>query len=162
MRPEEHADTEFLFQLFRSYKRAELAALPIDDAQKDTLVRIQFTAQMSGYRAQFPDAFFYLLEHAQAPIGRLVIDQIPTEANIVDFVLMPQWRNQGAGRAVLSEVVTALGRHSSIVRCKVLATNEASLRMCRSIGFARTGETPPFVDLAWFAPERGADTGTGR
>jgi hypothetical protein len=53
LRPERADDADFLFALFRSHALADLAAMPIDDAMKEGLVRMQFASATATYRAAF-------------------------------------------------------------------------------------------------------------
>jgi len=45
-----------------------------------------------------------------------------------------------------------------IVRVSVIASNEASLRMTRRVGFVQVGEVPPFVQLEWRRPQPSVGT----
>lgn len=148
-RPETEADEPFLFALFRSHTLVELAATPVDDTMRDALVRMQFRAQTSGYRAQFPNARFDILERADTPIGRLILDEGDAAGCIVDFALTAECRGRGIGVAILQSTLDRFARLRRPMRCTVLAHNEPSLRMCRRVGFRQIGEQPPFVELEW-------------
>jgi RimJ/RimL family protein N-acetyltransferase len=37
----------------------------------------------------------------------------------------------------------------TVVRCKVLWNNTASLRMCQRLGFVQVGDALPFLQLEW-------------
>ncbi len=152
LRPEEQADADFLFTLFCSHTLAGLTALPVDDIARRALVRIQFTSQTMSYRAQFPQARFDIVEHEQVPIGRLIVDEDPAAACIVDFSLLPAWRACGLGTAILTRVLARVSARSQVVRCKVMWNNAPSLRMCRRLGFVQTGEDLPFLQLEWQPP----------
>ncbi|MDR3529658.1 MAG: GNAT family N-acetyltransferase [Rhodopila sp.] len=149
LRPEQSADGDFLYALFRSHALPGFAALPIDDAMKESLVRMQFTSQTATYRAQYPDARFLVLECDRTPIGRLVLHEGADAATIVDLALLPHTRGGGIGSAVLGGLVTTLRPRGTALRCTVLCTNEASLRMCRRAGFVPIRESPPHVELEW-------------
>ena len=71
---------------------------------------------------------------------------------MVDFVLLPEQRNDRLGRAILGAVLAeqaALGRK---VRAKVMYHNMPSRRMCAAVGFVEIGQEMPFVQLEWRAP----------
>lgn len=151
-RPETEADEPFLFALFRSHALVDLAAMPVDDAMRDALVRMQFRAQTNSYRAQFPNAQFDILERADTPIGRLIVDAGDSAGCIVDFALTPECRGQGIGVAILQAVLDRFAPLRRPMRCTVLAHNEPSLRMCRRVGFHQISEQPPFLELEWRGP----------
>jgi len=123
--------------------------MPVDDAVKEALVRMQFQSQTATYRAQYPDARFDIIERGGTPIGRIVVDPGGEAACIVDFALSPESRGHGLGTAILAGVLDCFARPKRRVLSKVLATNAASLRMCRRVGFAETGSIPPFLQLEW-------------
>ena len=149
LRPERTEDTDFLFTVFRSHKLPELAAMPIDGATREALVRSQFQAQAMSYRAWFPLARFDIVEHDGLPIGRIVIDPGGDTACIVDFALLPAHQGRGLGSAILAAVLQHLAPLRRPVRCKVLVHNEPSIRMCRRVGFRHIGGGPPFLQLEW-------------
>ena len=149
LRPETAGDQSFLFTLFRSHALTELAAMPVDDATRDALVRMQFQAQTAGYRGQFPDARFDVVEQEGSPIGRLIVDEGEAFGCIVDFALIPDHRGRGIGAAILSGILDRFAPVGRPMRCKVLSHNEASIRMCRRVGFQQIDEQPPFLQLEW-------------
>jgi len=157
LRPERPDDAEFLSALFRS--SAPLAAIPVDDAVKETLLRMQFASQTTTYRSQYPGARFDIVEQRGRPIGRLVVDPGGETGCIVDFALLPACRGQGLGSAILVTVLAQFARLGRPVRCSVLAHNEASLRLCRRVGFLQINATLPFVQLEWRPPKTDMATG---
>ena len=152
LRPEVAADEAFLAALFRSTAIAELAALPLADAAKEALVRMQFTSQSASYRSQFPHARFDIVERESEMIGRLVVDPGDEAGCIVDFALLPDFRAHGLGTAILRAVLAPFASAQRRVLCKVLAGNEPSLRMCRRVGFREIEVVPPFLQLEWRPP----------
>lgn len=149
LRPEGDADTDFLFTLFRSHMLTELAAMPVDDATRDMLVRSQFQAQTMSYRTWFPMARFDIVERDGVPVGRIVVDPGTESACIVDFALLPDSRARGLGTAIIAAMLQHLAPLRRPVRCKVLMHNEPSIRMCRRVGFRHIGGEPPFLQLEW-------------
>ncbi len=154
LRPERPEDEALLYRLFRSWALDELALLPADDAVKEALLRFQFGGQMATYRARFPAARFDIIEQAGEPVGRLVVDPgSETEpACFVDFVLLPERRNSGLGRAIIAAVLADYARLGRKVRLKILGHNAPSRRMCAALGFAEIEEQPPFIQLEWTPP----------
>jgi RimJ/RimL family protein N-acetyltransferase len=162
LRPERPDDAGFLSALFRS--AAPLAAMPVDDAVKETLLRMQFASQIATYRSQYPRARFDIVEQRGRPIGRMVVDPGGETGCIVDFALLRECRGQGLGSVILAVVLARFAELGRSVRCNVLAQNEASLRMCRRVGFVQIDAIAPFVQLEWRPPKTdmpaGADART--
>jgi GNAT superfamily N-acetyltransferase len=158
LRPEQSSDADFLYALFRSHMLEELALMPIDAATKEHLVRMQFISQTATYRAQFPQAHFDIVEQDGSPIGRLIVDTGADAGCIVDFALLPERRGAGLGTAILAAVLLDQRRP---VLSKVLYNNEASLRMCRRVGFVHIGGELPFLQLEWRPPAEAGDPAGG-
>jgi RimJ/RimL family protein N-acetyltransferase len=149
LRPERPYDADFLYALFRSHALPGVAAMPVDDAMKESLLRMQFTSQTTSYRAQYPRARFDILERDGTAFGRLIVHEANGVATFVDFALLPDSRGSGIGTAVILRVLDWVAERCAIVRLSVLWNNEASLRMTRRIGFVQVGETPPYIEMEW-------------
>jgi RimJ/RimL family protein N-acetyltransferase len=152
LRPETPQDEAFLFALFRDTALPELALMPVDDATKEALVRMQFASQSQTYRAQFPAARFDIVEQHGTSIGRIVVDDGEPAGCIVDFALVPGSRSKGLGTAILAAVMQHFVRLRRPARCKVLMSNAPSLRMCQRVGFQQIEVIPPFLQLEWQPP----------
>jgi RimJ/RimL family protein N-acetyltransferase len=161
LRPEQPADGDFLYTLFRRHTPVELATLPIDAATREALVGMQFNSQTATYRAQYPAARFDIVERDGTPIGRLVVDDGAAAACIVDFALLPEHCGAGLGTAILAGMLARLAGWGRPVHCQVLCTNEPSLRMCRRVGFVHIGGELPFLQLEW-RPSAGGAAAAGR
>ena len=153
-RPERPDDEALLFGLFCSWALEDLERLPLDDAMKQNMLRIQFAGQTASYRSAYPAASFDIIERDGAPIGRFIVD--PGDATrascFVDFVLLPELRNSGLGRAITAAVMAEQASLGRKVQLKILHHNTPSRRMCAALGFVEIGEEPPFVQLEWSAP----------
>jgi RimJ/RimL family protein N-acetyltransferase len=149
LRPERPDDVDFLYALFRSHMFSDIAGLSVDDGMKESLLAMQFRAQTMGYRMQYPDAQFAILERDGKPFGRLVVHEANHVATFVDFALLPGDRGAGLGTAVILRVLDWVAERCSTVRLSILWNNEASLRMTRRVGFVQVGETPPHVEMEW-------------
>jgi len=158
LRPEQPHDSSFLYTLFRSHMAPCIAAMPVDDAVKESLLRMQFRSQTMTYAAQFAGARFDILERDGTPFGRLIVHEAAGVATFVDFALMPDMRGAGIGTAVIMRILDWVAERCPIVRVSVIASNEASLRMTRRVGFVQVGEVPPFVQLEWRRPQPSVGT----
>ncbi|MFI5032101.1 MAG: GNAT family N-acetyltransferase [Reyranellales bacterium] len=154
LRPERPDDEALLFRLFRSWALEDLEHMPVDAATKENLVRFQFAGQMATYRARFAAASFDIIERHGVAVGRLIVDPGNTEepACLVDFVLLPEVRNDRLGRAIISAVLAEQASLGRKVRVKILWHNEPSQRMCSALGFVEIGREAPFIQLEWSAP----------
>jgi GNAT superfamily N-acetyltransferase len=154
LRPERPDDEALLFALFRSWALEDLDRLPLDAAAKEHLLRFQFAGQTATYRSNFSTASFDIIERDGKPIGRLIVDpgdaQVP--ACLVDFVLLPEQRNNRIGRAIIAAVLAEQASLGRKVRVKILHHNEPSQRMCTALGFVEISRDLPFIQMEWSAP----------
>jgi RimJ/RimL family protein N-acetyltransferase len=149
LRPEQPDDADFLYALFRSHSLAGVAAMPVDDAMKESLLRMQFRSQTMTYRTQYPDARFDVLESDGEPFGRLIVHEAGGIATFVDFALLPNKQGAGLGTAVILRVLDWVAERCAAVRLSILWNNEASLRLTRRVGFVQVGEVPPYIEMEW-------------
>ena len=152
LRPERPDDADFLYALFRSHMLASVAAMPVNDAMKETLLRMQFRSQTMTYRAQYPDSRFDILERDGVPFGHLILHEVDGVATFVDFALLPEERGAGLGTAVMVRLLAWVGERCAVAGLSILWNNEPSLRMTRRIGFVQVAETPPYVEMEWRRP----------
>jgi RimJ/RimL family protein N-acetyltransferase len=154
LRPERPDDEALLFRLFCSWALKDLELMPMDAAARDKLVRFQFTGQTTTYRANYPAASFDIIERDGEPIGRLIVD--PGDARkpscLVDYVLLPDQRNNRLGRAIIAAVLAEQADLGRRVRVDIMVDNQPSQRMCTALGFVEVGRAMPFVQMEWSAP----------
>ena len=136
LRPISPSDEEFLCGLYASTREEELEAVPWDAAQKAAFLQMQFAAQSHHYHTHYPDSDFQIILADGAAVGRLYLHRGPTEFRIVDIALLPEWRGQGIGSALMASVLAeadALGRSVTLY---VEGYNRAS-RLYERLGFVQ-------------------------
>jgi GNAT superfamily N-acetyltransferase len=115
LRGERQQDEAFLRTLYASTRADELAYVPLDAAQVDAFLRMQFDLQRAHYRRHFPAASFLIVELDGRPIGRLYVHYTPADVRVLDIALMPDRRGQGVGtwRPSLSTLRSEASRDDS-------------------------------------------------
>jgi len=146
------ADAAFLYALFVATKAEEMAAMPIDAAGKDFLLRMQFASMTETYRREYPVARFDVVELAGEPVGRIITDVGEDCVTYVDIALLPRAQGRGLATALMLWLLEEPRRLGVPARVNVLAQNAASLRLCQRIGFVEVEHAPPFVRLEWREP----------
>ena len=154
MRPEapDGSDEPFLFHLFASHKMPDMAFMPLDQAGREQLLRIQYRSMTAAYRGQYPNARFDIVALDGRPAGRLITDTNLERVYYVDIAMLPEIQAGGVATALMTAVLDEPRRLGIPGRVKVLSSNVASLRLCEKAGFVVAGESPPYVDLEWRAP----------
>ena len=145
------ADAAFLYALYVATKAAETAAMPIDAAGKDFLLRMQYRSMTTTYRRDYPAARFEIVELAGEPIGQIITDVGRCCVTYVDIALSPVVQGRGLATALMLRMIEEPRRLGLPARVNVLATNAASLKLCERVGFVKLADVPPFVRLEWRA-----------
>jgi ribosomal protein S18 acetylase RimI-like enzyme len=152
LRAERDEDDDFRFQLFCQSCPTEFALLQLEPAALGQLMRFQFHAQTAGYRANFPDARFDIIELASLPIGRIVVDRRRDVLHIVDQAIVPSQRNRGVGTTIMKALMDEAGRAGQMVRLRVASTNDSAMRLYLRIGFVPIMPDPLSIEMEWRAP----------
>jgi ribosomal protein S18 acetylase RimI-like enzyme len=152
LRPERPADAEFLFHVFVHSRASALAQLDWDDPARDALLRMQFRAQHRGYRAQFPNARFDVIECDDTPIGRLIVDRCERAIHVVDVALLPEHRGRGVGTSLLRALLAEAAANGTPVTLRVDRDNRAR-SLYRRLGFATVSEDAIYAAMAWRQPK---------
>jgi ribosomal protein S18 acetylase RimI-like enzyme len=153
LRPEREEDRAFRLVLFRDSRPPEFALLQRQvgpDAFAE-LMRLQFQAQTTSYRASFPRARFDIIELDGAPAGRIVVDRPGAEIHIVDQALTPAMRNRGIGTAIMQSLMDEAAGAGLPVRLKVASSNDPSMRLYLRLGFRPISSIPFYVEMEWRA-----------
>jgi ribosomal protein S18 acetylase RimI-like enzyme len=148
-RSEAAADADFLFALYASVRGPELAAMPVDDAMRKRLLRMQFDAMTRSYRATFPTARYEVIVLNDAPIGRLIVDIEPVRAHIIYIALLPEWRNRRIAEALMMSVLDVPRRLGAVCEATVAHDNAASLRLWSKLGFEERERAAMDVVMEW-------------
>jgi ribosomal protein S18 acetylase RimI-like enzyme len=161
LRPERDEDDDFRFQLFCQSCPTEFALLRLEPAALDQLMRFQFRAQTAGYRANFPDARFDIIQLASLPIGRIVVDRPRDVLHIVDQAIVPSQRNRGVGTTIMTALMDEAGRAGQKVRLMVASTNDSAMRLYQRLGFTPIATELFFIEMEWQAPAVAAPVSVG-
>lgn len=140
------ADSSLLEALFRS-AREYLARLPLPREQLDLLIEQQYSLQQNDYARRWPRARCFVIEHAGTGIGKLHLHEDDTQLHIIDFVLVPQWRGQGLGTAILRAVQDAAGQRR--VTLAVDRHNAGAQRLYRRLGFEVEAVSDSHQSMCW-------------
>jgi ribosomal-protein-alanine N-acetyltransferase len=74
------------------------------------------------------------------PLAFSLAWSVADELQLLDMATHPEHRRQGHGRALLSELLRyARGQHKRLFLLEVRQSNEAAIKLYRSVGFQTTG-----------------------
>jgi ribosomal protein S18 acetylase RimI-like enzyme len=148
LRPATTEDEHFLRQLFASTRATELALMPWDDQQKETFIRMQFSAQSGQYASSYPHAEHSIILWGQDPIGRLLVDKGEREYTLVDIALLADHQNRGIGTRLIKDLLREAAAAGEPVRLHVLA-NGGAMRLYERLGFYQTGGDTVYLEMMW-------------
>jgi ribosomal protein S18 acetylase RimI-like enzyme len=151
LRSERESDEAFRYRLFCQSRPPEWDQLQAAPVLWEQLTRHQFGAQNVGYRSQFPEARFDIIELAGEPIGRIVVDRPGNEIHLVDQAIVPTMRNRGVGTAIMRHLLDEAEYSGLPVRLFVSSGNDPSLRLYLRLGFVPIQNVPAYIELQWRA-----------
>lgn len=141
-------DQPFLFALYHSVRIDELAATGWTDEEKGQFLAQQFGFQHKAYTTNYPGAQLDIVEMDGAPIGRWYVHRGRDDIRVMDIAIMPAWRNQGIGEALLRALMeegASIGKNISI---HVEKMNPA-MRLYHRLGFVKTKDAEVYDLLEW-------------
>jgi ribosomal protein S18 acetylase RimI-like enzyme len=160
IRPAAEADEPFLYALYASTRAEELAAWGWTSAQQERFLQLQFRAQQQHYAA-YPDTVHWIIEQQspsspaqqlRQPLGRLLLSFLPDEIRLVDVALLPDYRGQGLGAALVGWVQAQASAEGKAVRLHVTPDNPAR-RLYERLGFTLLEDRQSHLLLEWCAPK---------
>jgi ribosomal protein S18 acetylase RimI-like enzyme len=154
LKPAGHDDAELLYRIYASTRESELAVVPWDDAEKDAFLRMQFAAQDSYYRANWPNASYDLIVSGDEPLGRLYVERGEDAWMVLDIALLPSYRGQGIGSRLLNGVLADAAAAAKPVRIYVERFNPAR-HLYDRLGFRQIEEQEIYLLMEWKPGEAG-------
>lgn len=148
VRPAEPADRAFERALFATARidRAFLSGWP-----KETLEPFldqQFQFQTVHYARAYPQADRLIVVAQTQAIGRLVLDRGGPEWVLVDIALLPDWRGQGLGEALIGGIQQLAAESGAAVLLSVDMSSRARL-LYERLGFRAIDGSSPNVAMQW-------------
>lgn len=145
------ADLAWLRDLYASTRSAELAAVPWPEQAKRAFLDQQFALQHAHYLSHFADADFLIVETAQAPLGRLYLQRGTTRHVLVDISLLPAWRGQGVGTALIAHAQALAAAARCALSLHVLHANPGAQRLYARLGFVAGNASETHLEMHWCA-----------
>jgi ribosomal protein S18 acetylase RimI-like enzyme len=148
IRPECEQDRVFLERLYRS-TRDDLLQLGLPETMTVNLIGMQFRAQQTGYRQQFPHADYSIVEKQGEAIGYLVTDNCAENIRLVYIAFLPQERNQGHGRRLLQTLQATAALAEKPLTLSVAPQNEPARHLYFSMGFQVGNDDGVNLEMSW-------------
>lgn len=146
LRPVVESDAQFLFEVYASTRRDEVAAWGWDALQQDAFLKMQFNMQRRAYEMQYPQAAHDIILRDDKPVGRLYVYRSNAGIQLTDISLLPEHRGQGIGAALIKGLLEEGDRTRQPVQLQVLKNNPAA-RLYERLGFIKTGENEFYFQM---------------
>lgn len=150
LRPAQPEDEAFLAAVYGSTRERELAMVPWTDEQRETFIRFQYTAQLTHYQTEYPQAEHSVILSGEKPVGRIYLDRRESEFRILDITLLPCFRGQGIGTPIIRQIMDEAAQAGKSVGIQLDFYGQ-SQRLFIRLGFT-PGETNGFHTLFVWNP----------
>jgi ribosomal protein S18 acetylase RimI-like enzyme len=147
-RPVQPDDEPFLFELYSSTRREEIAAFGWDSAQADMFLRLQFRGQQRHYQTQAFEVDYRIITFEEKSIGRLIVIRSPREIRLADISLLPEHRGGGIGACLIRGLFAEARKKNLPVTLHVDKTNRAA-RLYERLGFKTVADTGAHLKMEW-------------
>lgn len=148
LRPALPDDEAFLYELYRTTRTEEMAAWGWDEAQQETFLRLQFTAQRQHYELAYEGAEHAIILLDTRPAGRLLVFRSERDLVLVDIALLPDQRCSGIGTGLILDLLDEGKRAGKPVSLHV-ATHNRARRLYERLGFETIEDTGMYFKMEW-------------
>jgi ribosomal protein S18 acetylase RimI-like enzyme len=150
-RPAGDDDLAFLALVYASTRVEEVAQSGWPIEMQHQFLAHQADAQHRHYRQHYPDAEWLVIERGGEAIGRLYIEEWPSQIRLIDIALLPAGRGGGVGTAILADLQDLAAAAAKPLTIHVERNNPA-MSLYRRFGFARIDEHGIYDLMEWRPP----------
>lgn len=141
-------DEEFLFALYSSTRRDEMAVWGWPAAQQEMFLRMQYRALAQRYAAEREVSDHQIILDDDRPIGRLLVARTADDIRLADIALLPEQRGRGIGAALIGDLQDEAERAGLPLRLHVTRDNRAA-QLYQRLGFIITGDIGSHFKMEW-------------
>jgi ribosomal protein S18 acetylase RimI-like enzyme len=157
LRPVAPADEPFLAALYASTRAEEMALVDWGEGQKQAFLWQQFQAQQVHYQAFFPEGAHQVVECDGEPVGRIYLDRSEGRLHLLDIALLPQWRGQGLGGALMAALLHEASVADLPVTLYVYRFDTRVRAWYQRLGFVLVSESGLYDMMEWRPARPGAE-----
>ncbi|HLL31453.1 MAG TPA: GNAT family N-acetyltransferase [Allosphingosinicella sp.] len=147
-RPSTDADLAFVLAVYASTRTEEVASTGWPAEMQQQFLAHQADAQHRHYQRHYPDAEWLIIERGGKPIGRLYLEEWPSQIRLIDISLLPEGRGRGAGGAILADLQEQAASAGKALSIHVERNNPAMSLYLR-LGFAKVDEHGVYDLMEW-------------
>jgi ribosomal protein S18 acetylase RimI-like enzyme len=148
MRAASPHDGDFLWKVYASTRRQEVAMFGWPPEQQIMFLEMQYRARTQSYAAMYPDAENFVLLDAGNLAGYMMIGRDASKTTLVDIALLPEFRNRGVGTRAVVGLMEEARRRSLPLRLSVARGNPA-MRLYERLGFSAISADPVYIEMEY-------------
>jgi RimJ/RimL family protein N-acetyltransferase len=147
-RPITEDDIPFLAAVYFSTRAEEVASTGWPVEMQQQFLAQQFDAQHRHYQRHYPDAEWLVVERGGEAVGRLYIEEWPTQIRIIDISLLPPARGSGIGAAIFRDMFEQARTRAKKISIHVEKNNPAR-RLYLRLGFEPVADEGVYDLMEW-------------
>lgn len=147
-RPATDDDLPFLEEVYVSTRVEEIAQTGWPPEMQRQFLASQFDAQHRHYRRHYPDGEWLVIEKDGKGLGRLYVEDWPSQVRLIDIALLPEARGTGIGSALIGDLqahALAAGKPLSIH----VERNNPAMALYLRLGFVKIDEHGIYYLMEW-------------
>lgn len=142
-------DEAVMFSLFSAVRSEELGMQAWPPQLRDQILRMQFDAQQSGYRSEYPGATTRLIFQDGVAIGWVIVDSGDSALLGIDIALLSEQRSRGIGTRIIQALQSEAAATSRPFRIVVQRTNQRAAALYKRLGFRDAGGDHVYSFMEW-------------
>ena len=149
LRPAVEEDGEFLFSVYASTRRSEVAAFGWTEVQQNAFLRMQYDMRRRSYLMQYPQAENSVILCDDARTGSIIVDRTPDHISITDIAVLPEFQGRGIAGQIIEELQHEAANAGVPVVLSVDKGNLKARKLYERLGFEAAGETELSIEMSW-------------
>jgi len=148
LKPITKDDEPFLYEVYVSTRRKEIDSWGWSAEQIQHFLEMQWCAQQTSYRQQFPDASHCIILSDDKYVGRLLTENLPEHHHLIDISILPNFQGKGVGTFLITQLQQKAKEENKSVILQVFQTNPAR-DLYERLGFQVMSADEIYLKMRW-------------
>jgi len=148
LKPITKDDEPFLYEVYVSTRRKEIDSWGWSVEQIQHFLEMQWCAQQTSYRQQFPDASHCIILSDDKYVGRLLTENLPEHHHLIDISILPSFQGKGVGTFLITQLQQKAKEENKSVILQVFQTNPAR-DLYERLGFQVMSADEIYLKMRW-------------
>lgn len=148
LKPITKDDEPFLYEVYVSTRRKEIDSWGWSAEQIQHFLEMQWCAQQTSYRQQFPDASHCIILSDDKYVGRLLTENLPEHHHLIDISILPSFQGKGVGTFLITQLQQKAKEENKSMILQVFQTNPARA-LYERLGFQVMSADEIYLKMRW-------------